>query len=129
MANKQEQAQHDASVLPRIQTLEAEGKTLRQIADQLQAEGYPSPARGRKWSHNAVKRILDRAKQPPPSASTVQISDPVTVSGPVTVTGPVTITGPVTMTDPVTMTMQGSLTPASVKDSSPIELVRPATPA
>ena len=128
MANKQDQAKHDASVLPRIQALENEGKTLRQIADQLEAEGHPSPARGRKWSHNAVKRILERAKQPQPAPSTVQISDPVTVRGPLIVTGPVTITGPVTMTDPVTMTTQGWPTAASAKDSSPIELVRPATP-
>lgn len=60
------QAQHDQAVLPRIQELKAEGRSLREIAAQLQQEGVPSPRRGGQWSHIAVGRILDRAERTQP---------------------------------------------------------------
>lgn len=60
------QAQHDRAVLPRIQELKAEGRSLREIADHLQREGVPAPRRGGQWSHIAVGRILDRADRTPP---------------------------------------------------------------
>ena len=47
------------------------GLSLREIADQLQADGFPSPRRGSQWSHTAVIRILARAdKAPNQSAAT-----------------------------------------------------------
>lgn len=60
------QAQHDAAVLPRIQELKAQGRSLREIADLLQQEGVPPPRRGGRWSHPAVGRILSRAERPRP---------------------------------------------------------------
>ena len=60
------QAQHDAAVLPRIQELKAQGRSLREIADRLQQEGVPPPRRGGRWSHPAVGRILGRAERPRP---------------------------------------------------------------
>ena len=63
--SKPAQARHDAATLPRIRDLEADGLSLRQIADQLQQDGIPSPGGVGKWSHIAVKRILERAEQTP----------------------------------------------------------------
>lgn len=68
------QAQHDHAALPRIRELKAEGRSLREIADQLQKEGVPPPPRGRQWHHKAVDRILARAatrpeEVPPPVSS------------------------------------------------------------
>ena len=71
MGHTTTQARHDAAVLPGIRDLEAAGLSLREIADQLQADGFPSPRRGSQWSHIAVIRILERAdKTPKQSAAT-----------------------------------------------------------
>ena len=40
------QAEHDRTVLPRIQELKAEGRSLRGIAEQLQRDGVPTARRG-----------------------------------------------------------------------------------
>lgn len=93
MSSKPVQTAHDAAVLPRIRELEAEGLSLRQIAEQLQAEGFPTPRPGKQWNHIAVKRILERAAARAPTQA-----DPVTLKGPVTVTAAgVTLSGPVTI--------------------------------
>ena len=93
MSSKTVQGAHDAAVLPRIRELEADGLSLRQIAEQLQAEGFPTPRPGKQWNHIAVKRILERAAA---RASTPE--DTVTLRGPVTVTANgVTLSGPVTI--------------------------------
>ena len=60
------QAEHDRTVLPRIQELKAEGRSLRGIAEQLQRDGVPTARRGGQWTHIAVGRILDRAERTPP---------------------------------------------------------------
>ena len=60
------QAQHDRTALPRIRELKAAGRSLREIADQLQHEGVPPPRRGGTWNHKAVDRILARAGRTPP---------------------------------------------------------------
>ena len=60
------QAEHDKTVLPRIQELKAEGRSLRGIAEQLQRDGVPTARRGGQWTHIAVGRILDRAERTPP---------------------------------------------------------------
>ena len=86
--SKPAQARHDAATLPRIRDLEADGLSLRQIADQLQQDGIPSPGGVGKWSHIAVKRILERAAQEHPhSAGPI-----VNVNGGGNMTGTVTIT-------------------------------------
>ena len=93
MSSKTVQAAHDAAVLPRIRELETDGLSLRQIAEQLQAEGFPTPRAGKQWNHIAVKRILERA-----AARTPTPEDTVTLEGPVTVTANgVTLSGPVTI--------------------------------
>ena len=93
MSSKTIQTAHDAAVLPRIRELEAEGLGLRQIAEQLQAEGFTTPRPGKQWNHIAVKRILERAAARAPTPE-----DTVTLSGPVTVTANgVTLSGPVTI--------------------------------
>ena len=86
--SKPAQTRHDAATLPRIRDLEADGLSLRQIADQLQQDGIPSPGGVGKWSHIAVKRILERAEQEHPhSAGPI-----VNVNGGGNMTGTVTIT-------------------------------------
>jgi hypothetical protein len=50
-----------ANILPLIQPLRAEGKSLREIADVLDARGVPT-ARGGKWAPTQVADILKRAK-------------------------------------------------------------------
>lgn len=93
MSSKTVQTAHDAAVLPRIRELEADGLSLRQIAEQLQADGFPTPRAGKQWNHIAVKRILERAAARIPTPE-----DTVTLEGPVTVTANgVTLSGPVTI--------------------------------
>ncbi|WP_428490124.1 recombinase family protein [Rhodopila sp.] len=50
-----------ASLAPTMQTMRAEGRSLRQIADRMVAEGVATP-RGGQWTATAVKNVLDRAK-------------------------------------------------------------------
>ena len=50
-----------ANILPLIQPLRAEGKSLREIADVLDARGVPT-ARGGKWAPTQVADMLKRAK-------------------------------------------------------------------
>ena len=69
MSTKLDQAAHDAAVLPRIRDLVADHQSLRQIADQLEADGFPSPSGQSQWSYVAVKRILDRAGTPAPESN------------------------------------------------------------
>ena len=87
MGRKTTQARHDAAVLPRIRALEAADLSLREVADQLQADGFPFPRRGARWSHVAVMRILERADKTPSQAAATTLN----VTGPVHVTGQVTI--------------------------------------
>lgn len=47
-------------VLSRIRECHAAGKTLREIADQLTAEGVPTKKRRARWTHQAVGRIVSR---------------------------------------------------------------------
>ena len=86
--SKPAQARHDAASLPRIRDLKADGLSLRQIATHLQQDGIPSPGGGRKWSHIAVKRILERAEQDPPTpaAPIVHINGAGNMTGTVTIT-------------------------------------------
>ena len=86
--SKPAQARHDAASLPRIRDLEADGLSLRQIADQLQQDGIPSPGGVGKWSHIAVKRILERAEEEPTPSTAPHVS----VKGGGNMTGTVTIT-------------------------------------
>ena len=58
----------DRPALPRIRELKAEGRSLRQIAEQLQQEGVPPPRRGGHWHHKAVDRLLARANTRPAEA-------------------------------------------------------------
>ena len=60
------QAEHDRTVLPRIQALMAQGRSRREIAELLQHDGVPTARRGGKWTHIAVGRILARADRPQP---------------------------------------------------------------
>ena len=60
------QAEHDRTVLPRIHALLAQGRSRREIAEQLQHDGVPTARRGGKWTHIAVGRILARAERPQP---------------------------------------------------------------
>ncbi len=60
------QAEHDRTVLPRIQALLAQGRSRREIAEQLQHDGVPTARRGGKWTHIAVGRILARAERTQP---------------------------------------------------------------
>ena len=81
------QAQHDAAVLPRIQELQAEGRSLREIADRLQQEGVPPPRRGGRWTHTAVTRILNRTDHPRPEELDHPASPQDRVSGPALLLG------------------------------------------
>ena len=90
MSSKLDQAAHDAAVLPRIRDLSADHQSLRQIADQLEADGFPSPSGQTQWSYVAVKRILDRAGAAAPESNPAAAPPPLTI----TVTGPVTTHGP-----------------------------------
>ena len=53
-----------APTLQRIRELQAQGVSLRDIADLLAAEGVPLPGRREKWTHTAVRSCLNQ----PPSA-------------------------------------------------------------
>ncbi len=59
-SNRAAADQFAANVLPLIQPLKAEGKSLRQIADVLNARGIAT-ARGGKWAQTQVADILKRA--------------------------------------------------------------------
>jgi hypothetical protein len=50
-----------ANILPLVQPLRADGKSLREIADVLNARGVPT-ARGGKWAPTQISDILKRAK-------------------------------------------------------------------
>jgi hypothetical protein len=50
-----------ANVLPLIKPLRAEGRSLREIANVLNARGVPT-ARGGKWAPTQIADILKRAK-------------------------------------------------------------------
>ena len=102
MSSKPAQARHDAAALPRIRSLHAARLSLREIAEQLDADGLPSPRRGKQWTATAVKRILDRAEENPPSPT----QDTIHVGGAVNMTGPLTIfaSGPVSAAGPVNIT-------------------------
>ena len=127
MSSKPARARHDAAALPRIRDLAAAGLSLREIAEQLDADGLPPPRRGSRWSPTAVKRILDRADQAPPHSPPASVR----VDGAVNMTGPLTIftSGPVTTTGPVNITMYGAAATdeEQPKDSS-IILARPSLP-
>jgi hypothetical protein len=56
----------DEAVLPLIRPLKAEGKSLRKIADALNAGGVPT-AHGGKWAAQQVADILRRARLIPPA--------------------------------------------------------------
>ena len=81
------QAQHDAAVLPRIHELQAEGRSLRDIAAHLQQEGVPPPRRGGRWNHSAVGRILARADHSQPEESEHPAPPQDGVSSPVLLLG------------------------------------------
>ena len=108
MSSKVDQARHDAAVLPRIRDLESDGLSLRQIADQLQADGFPTPRQGNRWSYMAVRRILDRAGKSPGQAGEVAAKIPPSVT--ITVTGPVTTNAPMAQTGgEVTIEVSGTV--------------------
>ena len=46
--------------IDRIKELHAEGKSLREIADTLKKEGYPTTTEGGSWNYTSVKRMLDK---------------------------------------------------------------------
>jgi DNA invertase Pin-like site-specific DNA recombinase len=58
--NAREAVDAYATLLPAIQRMRAEGKTLRDVADHLNAQGETT-RNGADWSAVQVKRILDRA--------------------------------------------------------------------
>ena len=127
MSSKPARARHDAAALPRIRDLAATGLSLREIADQLDADGLPPPRRGSRWSPTAVKRILDRATQAPPNSpqATVRVDGPVNMTGPLTIfaSGPVNTAGPVNIT-----TREAAATDEEQPKDSSIILARPALP-
>jgi hypothetical protein len=49
-----------ANILPMIQPLRAEGRSLREIANVLDAHGVPA-ARGGKWAPTQIADIFKRA--------------------------------------------------------------------
>ena len=125
-----------ASVVSRVKELWGMGWSLRRIAAQLQADGIPSPREGSRWTHTAVKRILDRGRPPSstePSPPPEPTGAPVGVMGSVTVqtSGMVTITatGGVATEGPVTVNpnpaAQASPRPAAPLRASRIILARP----
>jgi len=54
-------ARFAANILPAIQPLRAEGRSLREIANVLNARGVPT-ARGGKWAPTQIADILKRAR-------------------------------------------------------------------
>jgi len=50
------------TLTPTLEKLRADGKTLREIADCLNAQGHRT-RQGCLWNHNQVKRVLDRYGQ------------------------------------------------------------------
>lgn len=133
MSKKMEQARHDAAVLPRIRDLEAEGLSLRQIAEQLQEDGFPTPGGRGQWSYMAVQRILGRAAAPPPGYGrpTPETRPPVTI----TVNGSVHTNVPVAHQEggQVTIQVSGPVTPPETKPVAPrvgdslVQVVDPTT--
>jgi DNA invertase Pin-like site-specific DNA recombinase len=49
-------------VIRHMRTLRSEGKTYRDIAAQLEADGTPAPGGGLAWGFSAVRKILARPK-------------------------------------------------------------------
>ena len=117
MSKKHDQARHDAAVLPRIRDLEAEGRSLRQIAAQLQEDGFPTPAGRGQWSYMAVQRILGRAAEPPPGHRPLRPENrpPVTI----------TVNGPVHTNVPVAHQEGGQVT---IQVEAPVTPPHPAPP-
>lgn len=138
MSSKQAQALHDAAVLPTVQELWSAGWSLRRIAEHLQTEGVPAPRRGSRWSHKAVKRILDRAGPSTEAAATAPRSGPESPATPAGVLGPVSVTtsgavmitatGPVSTSGPVTVTTGTSQAAETTEPAPVIERLRSATP-
>jgi len=127
MSSKTAQARHDAAVLPRIRDLVADDLSLREIAEQLEIDGFPPPRRGGNWNPTAVKRILDRAG---PAASTTPTPS-VHVEGEVNMTGPLTIlaSGPVHTSDTVIIATPETAAQAQEQSkSSPLIVPAPTTP-
>ena len=131
MSSKPARARHDAAALPRIRDLASAGLSLREIADQLDADGLPPPRRGSRWSPTAVKRILDRADQAPPNSpqATVRVDGAVNMTGPLTIfaSGPVNTTGPVNITTHEAAAAAAAAAEEQPEDSS-IILARPSLP-
>ncbi len=133
MSKKMDQARHDAAVLPRIRDLEAGGLSLRQIAEQLQADGFPTPGGRGQWSYMAVQRILERAAKPPPGGGQAapKTQPPVTI----TVNGPVHTNVPVAHQAGGQVTIQVSGQPSAPETKPPtprvgdslVQVVDPAT--
>ena len=75
------QAEHDRTVLPRIQELKAEGRSLRGIAEQLQRDGVPrrdaggsgrtSPS-GASWTARSERHPRRRAHRPQAGGTAAQ---------------------------------------------------------
>ena len=127
MSSKIDQARHDAAVLPRIRDLESAGLSLRQIADQLQADGFPTPRQGSRWSYMAVRRILDRAGKSPGQAGEVAAKIPPSVT--ITVTGPVTTNAPMAQTGgEVTIEVSGTVNTNGAPSPTPKPETEPAEP-
>ena len=131
----------NASVASTVKELWEMGWSLRRIAAQLQADGIPAPRRGGRWTHTAVKRILDRARETsstesPSTPAPESPHAPVGVMGSVTITtsGTVTIaaTGDVATTGPVTVTptpaAHANPAPSASLKGSRIILAGPSTP-
>lgn len=131
MSNKMDQTRHDEAVLPRIRDLEARGLSLRQIAEQLHADGFPTPSGRGQWSYMAVQRILDRATKPSPRGAAAGAKSPapvtITVNGEVHTNVPVAhqAGGQVTIqVSPPTLAPQPAESPT--RDSL-VQVVDPAT--
>ena len=129
MSKKMAQARHDAAVLPRIRDLEAQGLSLRQVAEQLQEDGFPTPAGRGQWSYMAVQRILTRAAKPPPGGGHFRAERPAPVT--ITVNGPVHANVPVAHQAGGQVTIQVS-PPETKPTESPtrdslVQVVDPAT--
>ena len=129
MSKKMDQARHDAAVLPRIRDLEARDLSLRQIAEQLQEDGFPTPGGRGQWSYMAVQRILARAGRLPGVASPPAPESPPPVT--ITVNGSIHTNVPVTHQAGGQVTIQVSPpatkpTESRVGDSL-VQVVDPAT--
>ena len=52
-----------AALVGRVLVARAAGRTLQAIADDLNAEGVPTPAGGRAWTNTTVRRVVLRHEQ------------------------------------------------------------------